>query len=215
MGLLRCALARVLRSEDDVEVVATVGALDEAAAAARSARPDVVILDVRPGPEVAEAVSRLRDQAPDCAILVLTTRTAANRLRRVLGGTVDGQVQGLIDTDTTPSQLMRYVRQAAGGERVTDPKLAGSLPAMDNPMTRREREVLQLAALGTPGAEIARVLGLSPGTVRNYLSAIFRKTGARTVVEAARVAEHAGWLWPAPYGHRVAVSDPASGGGST
>jgi two-component system response regulator DesR len=195
MGLQRCALARVFLAEDDLEVVAKVGALDEAPAAARQAHPDVAILNVKPVPEIAAAVSRLCDQAPDCAILALTSRTGANRLRRALGnGSVDEQVRGLIDTDTTPSQLARYVRQAADGERVSDPRLLGSLSTKDNPMTPREREVLQLAALGTPGGEIADRLGLSTGTVRNYLSAIVRKTGARTLVEAARIAEHAGWL---------------------
>jgi two-component system response regulator DesR len=107
---------------------------------------------------------------------------------------VPEQIRGLIDKDTTPSQLVRYLRRVAGGERVIDPRLVGRLSDRSNPLTRRERDVLELAALGTPRAEIAARLQLSLGTVRNYLYTIVRKAGARSVADAVRVAERSGWL---------------------
>jgi two-component system response regulator DesR len=81
------------------------------------------------------------------------------------------------------------------GERVIDPTLAvAALRAPRNPLTRREREVLRVAALGTPCADVAGRLHLSVGTVRNYMSTIMRKTGGRNRLEAVRMAEEAGWL---------------------
>jgi two-component system response regulator DesR len=63
-----------------------------------------------------------------------------------------------------------------------------------NPLTQRQRDVLRLAGAGVPATEIARQLFLSPGTVRNYLSAAIRKTGTRNLMEAVRHAERSGWL---------------------
>jgi two-component system, NarL family, response regulator DesR len=195
-GLLRGALAAVFSAEDDLEIAATLDTLDGAPAAASRERAELAVLGVD-GSEAStpETVSRLREQAPDCAIVVLTTRRGADRLRRALAGRpVPEQIRALIDTDTTPGQLVRYLRRVAGGERVMDPRLLGRLSNRSSPLTRREREVLELAALGTPRAEIAAKLHLSVGTVRNYLYTIVRKTGARSVADAVRVAERSGWL---------------------
>lgn len=195
-GLLRGALAAVISAEDDLEIAGALDTLDRAPSAAFRERAEVVILGVDGAEDSApETVSRLRDQAPDCAVVVLTTRHGADRLRRALGGRpVPEQIRALIDTDTTPGQLVRYLRRVAGGERVMDPRLVGRLSDRSNPLTRRERDVLELAAMGVPRAEIAAKLHLSVGTVRNYLYMIVRKTGARSVAGAARVAERSGWL---------------------
>jgi two-component system response regulator DesR len=78
---------------------------------------------------------------------------------------------------------------------VLDTEVAvAALTAGDNPLTDREREVLRLALDGAPAKEIAKNLYLSTGTVRNYLSRILDKTGARTRIEAIRIAQEAGWI---------------------
>jgi two-component system response regulator DesR len=64
----------------------------------------------------------------------------------------------------------------------------------DNPLSQREIEVLRMAAQGTDPAEIAARLYLSPGTVRNYLTTIVTKLGARNRVDAIRIAEDSGWI---------------------
>jgi two-component system response regulator DesR len=126
---------------------------------------------------------------------VLTTVSGVDLLRRASAGRpFRHELRGLIDKDTTPSQLVRYVRRVASGERVIDPSLAARLSGRNNPLTRRERDVLALAGLGMPRSEMAAKLGLSLGTVRNYLSTAVRKTGARTVADAVHIAERAGWL---------------------
>jgi two-component system response regulator DesR len=196
MGLLRDALAAVLRAEDDLHVVAELDGLTGVEALARPVPPDLAILGLEPSdPDGADTVRRLREQLPDSRILVLTGRKGAHRLRRALGSrALNDLVRGLIDKDTTPPQLVRHIREVAEGQRVVDPRLLPSLTLRDNPLTGRERDVMRLAVLGMPAAEIAVNLDMSTGTVRGYLSAIVRKTGARTLVEAARIARDAGWL---------------------
>ena len=81
------------------------------------------------------------------------------------------------------------------GERVIDPDLAAAALADGlNPLTPRERDVLEASADGGTIAEIARRLYLSEGTVRNYLSACIQKTGARNRAEALHIASERGWL---------------------
>ncbi len=90
---------------------------------------------------------------------------------------------------------MRAIRQVAQGERFVDSALAlDLLHAADTPLTKRELSVLSLAAEGASVSEIARRLHLCHGTVRNYMAAINRKTGARNRVDAIRISQGAGWL---------------------
>jgi len=86
-------------------------------------------------------------------------------------------------------------RGLAGWRIVLDPSLAvAALTAEDNPLTDQEREVLRLAVAGIPTKEIARSLHVSAGTVRNCRSRVLAKTGARTRIEAVRIAQEAGWI---------------------
>jgi two-component system response regulator DesR len=95
----------------------------------------------------------------------------------------------------SPIRLVEAIRTVAGGERVVNPELAlKALDAEETPLTAREIEVLQLFAGGAEAAEIAKALSLTVGTVRNYLTAIVSKVGARNRVDAIRIARQAGWL---------------------
>nr|MBA2694508.1 response regulator transcription factor [Actinomycetota bacterium] len=87
------------------------------------------------------------------------------------------------------------VRRVHAGMRVVDPSLATeSLLDGANPLTDRERAVLREALTGSPIAEIARSVHLSPGTVRNYLSSAIGKTHTATRAQAAATARDRGWL---------------------
>ena len=91
--------------------------------------------------------------------------------------------------------LVAAIHRAMAGERVVDPGLAAAaLSEGGNPLTVREREVLAGAREGGTVAEVAAALHLSPGTARNHLSASMQKLGARTRMEAVRLAEDKGWL---------------------
>jgi two-component system, NarL family, response regulator DesR len=83
----------------------------------------------------------------------------------------------------------------AKGERVVDPALAAAaLAEGDSPLTARETDVLAAAASHDAISEIAERLHLSPGTVRNHLSAAMQKLGARNRAEAVQMAQRKGWL---------------------
>ncbi|MEA5454644.1 response regulator transcription factor [Sinomonas sp. JGH33] len=191
-ALVRGALAALLGLEPDLEVVAEVGRGDEVLAAVAQHRPDVAILDVEmPGLDGIAAAAAVRDAAPECRVLMVTTFGRPGYLRRaMLAGAA-----GFVVKDTPARQLADAVRRVASGLRVVDPVLAAeSLTAGDSPLTERETDVLRAAAGGATIAGIARELFLSEGTVRNYLSNAMGKTGANTRAEAARIAEENGWL---------------------
>ena len=83
----------------------------------------------------------------------------------------------------------------AAGHRAVDPQLAlAAWGGTESPLTERETEVLRLAAEGCEAPEIASLLHLSTGTVRNYLTTIVTKMNARNRVDAIRIARESGWL---------------------
>src|SRR5258708_10935304 len=108
---------------------------------------------------------------------------------------MESGVVGFVVKDASAGQLATAIRGAVAGERVVDPALAATaLSEGVNPLTERERVVLAAAAHGASIADIAATLFLSEGTVRNYLSVAIQKLNAQNRLEAARIAEHQGWL---------------------
>jgi two-component system response regulator DesR len=102
---------------------------------------------------------------------------------------------GFVVKDTPAAQLADAVRRVSQGLRVVDPSLAAdSLAQGDSPLTERESDVLSTARTGGSIADIARILHLSEGTVRNHLSSAIGKTDGRNRADAARIAEENGWL---------------------
>jgi two-component system response regulator DesR len=191
-ALVRGALSVLLGLEPDIEVVAEVGRGDEVVAAAREHHPDVALLDIEmPGGDGLEAARALAAAVPDCRAVVLTTFGRPGFLRRAM----EVGAAGFLVKDAPVADLARAIRAVMAGERVIDRDLAAAALAIGaTPLSVREADVLRAAADGATVADIARRLFLSEGTVRNYLSSAMGKTGARTRVEAARVAEEKGWL---------------------
>ncbi|HLW00023.1 MAG TPA: response regulator transcription factor [Ktedonobacterales bacterium] len=191
-AMVRGALAALLNREQDITIVAEVGRGDEVVAAARSAAPDVALLDIEmPGATGIEAAAALHAQMPSCKVLILTTFGRPGYLRRAM----EQGVVGFLVKDAPAAQLATAIRRAVAGERVVDPLLAtAALEQGDNPLTEREQTVLQLVRQGASNAEIASALALTEGTVRNYLSTAMQKVNASTRIEAAVRAEQKGWL---------------------
>ena len=108
---------------------------------------------------------------------------------------MESGAEAFLVKDAPAAQLADAVRRVLNGQRVIDPALAAAALAEGaDPLTSRERDVLQAAADGSVNAEIARRLLLSEGTVRNYLSTAIQKTGARNRAEAVLIAREKGWL---------------------
>jgi len=192
MGLLRGALRAVLSSEDDLEVVADLHESRDLVTVTRAKRPDVVVVDLElPGDDMLAVVARLTREASDSAVLVLSTQLTPDALH----GAIRAGAQGFVNKNLPPAELARLVRAVAAGQRVVDAAAAvAALSPPAGPLTDRELEVLRIAAEGVPLKEIARRLFLAHGTVRNHMSVILRKTGARNRLEAVRRAQQAGWL---------------------
>ncbi|MCZ2819697.1 response regulator transcription factor [Modestobacter sp. VKM Ac-2977] len=191
-ALVRGALRALLDLEEDIEVVAEVGRGDEVLEAARACRPDVALLDIEmPGQDGLEAARELAAALPEVRAVVLTTFGRPGFLRRAM----EVGAAGFLVKDSPVAELARGIRAVMAGERVIDRDLAAAALAMGaTPLSGREADVLRAAADGATVADMAGRLYLSEGTVRNYLSSAIGKTGARTRVEAARVAEEKGWL---------------------
>ncbi len=189
---VRGALAALLRLEKDIEVVAEVGRADEVVPAAAAKKPDVALLDIEmPGGDGLTAAAQLREKVPSCRVLMLTTFGRPGYLRRAM----EGGAVGFLTKDAPAAQLALAIRRAVAGERVIDPQLAiDALSEGDNPLTERERDVLEAASSGSGIAEIANALHLSQGTVRNYLSLAIQKLDAANRFEAARIAQEKGWI---------------------
>ncbi|MBC3989836.1 response regulator transcription factor [Streptomyces sp. AC563] len=190
--LIRGALAALLALEDDIAVVAEAGSGDEALAMARAHRPDVAVLDLRmPGPDGVAVAAELRETVPECTAMIVTSHAGAGALRQALAT----GVRGFVPKTVSARQLAEIIRTVHEGGRYVDSELAAdAIAAGASPLTARETELLSLAADGAPVAEIATRAALSPGTVRNYLSAAATKLGAENRHVAARVARERGWL---------------------
>lgn len=192
-ALVRGALAALLALEDDIEVVGTAATGAEAVALAREdGAIDVVLMDVEmPDMDGLEACAQIRAACPATRVLIVTTFGRVGYVRRAFAA----GASGFTVKDSPPDQLARDVRTVAGGGRVVDPQLAtDSLAVGINPLTPRERDVLIACEDGGTIDDIARALHVSPGTVRNHVSAAIGKTQARTLVDAARIARENGWL---------------------
>ena len=191
-AMVRGALASLLGLEDDIEVVAQVGRGDEVLGAARRAEPQVALLDIgMPGLDGLEVAELLRDELPSVRVLILTTFNRPGYLKRAM----EAGAAGFLLKDSPADDLARAIRAAAAGQRAVDPGLAAAaLSQGENPLTAREREVLEAARRHGTVAELAAALYLSPGTTRNHLSTIMQKLDAHSRIEAIRVAEERGWL---------------------
>ncbi|MGV9601708.1 response regulator transcription factor [Streptosporangium sandarakinum] len=192
LPLVRRGLVASLACEPDLKVVADVGSGEEVLPAVLRHRPDAVVVDLDlPDVDGFAVALRLHEEAPSCRTLLLSRHPSAGQVRRAFSV----HALGFMSLDVRPEQLADGVRRVAAGRRAIDSELAvAALESAENPLTRRELDVLRLAALGARSNEIADQLFLSVGTVRNHLSRIISKTQARNRLDAVRIARDAGWL---------------------
>jgi two-component system response regulator DesR len=127
---------------------------------------------------------------PSIRVVIVTTFARAGYLRRAL----EVGAAGYLLKDRPGRELADAVRRVHQGLRVIDPELAAEAWSEPDPLTDRERQVLRLAGEGATSGAIAAHLGLSEGTIRNYLSEAINKLGAKNRVDAARIARSKGWL---------------------
>jgi two-component system response regulator DesR len=185
------ALAALLESEGDIEVVGQARNGAEAMKMVRTHKPDLLLTDIEM-PEMSglEVAAELKRQESPVRVIILTTFARAGYLRRAL----DSGASGYLLKDSPASELAGAVRRVHAGMRAIAPELAAEAWGESDPLTDRERQILRLAGEGISSADIASKFRLSEGTVRNYLSEAMSKLGANNRVEAARIARQKGWL---------------------
>jgi two-component system response regulator DesR len=190
--MFRTAVRRLLELEDDLEVVAEVARGDELVPAALASRPDVAVVDIEmPGQDGISAASALRQRVPSCRTLILTMYGRPGFVQRAL----EGGVSGFVLKDAPVEVLAGAIRRCAAGEDVVDPTVAArALKAGPSPLSAKERELLAACAEGLSTAEIATRQWLAEGTVRNRVSEILGKLGARNRAEAVQIAQENSWL---------------------
>ena len=185
------ALAALLELQGDIDVVAQAPDGEAALEAALQLRPDVLVTDIEmPHMTGLELAAAVRERGLATRVIILTTFARSGYLRRAL----DAGASGYLLKDAPAGELADAIRRVHAGGRAIDPELAAEAWSEPDPLTERERQVLRLAGQGLAGPAIAAELGLSEGTVRNYLSEAISKLGASNRVEAARIARERGWL---------------------
>ena len=190
-AMLRGALVALLSLEPDLEIVAAVGDGEAAVRETHALAPDILITDIEmPGLSGLEVAQRVARFDKPCRVVILTTFARAGYLRRAL----DAGVSAYLLKDTPSEKLADALRRVHAGGRVIDPALAAEGWVEADPLLERERQVLRLAGEGVAAGKIAEELGLSAGTVRNYLSQAIGKLGVGNRIEAYRLARQKGWL---------------------
>jgi len=190
--MLRGALAALLELEPDITVIAQAANGREAHRLTRELQPDVIVTDIEM-PEMTglEFAAALKDTPSKSRVIILTTFARPGYLRRAL----DAGARGYLLKERPASELAEAIRRVHTGLRAIDPALAAEAWGADeDPLSDRERQILQRAGDGRTSAEIAAELRLSEGTVRNYLSEAIAKLGAANRTDAARIARTRGWL---------------------
>ncbi|HZX02115.1 response regulator transcription factor [Kribbella sp.] len=190
--ILREALVSLLDLEPDIEVVATAERGDTVIGLVETSKPGTVLLDIGlPGISGLSVAKEIRQRFPDVRILLLTSLDKPGIVREALSA----GVQGFLPKGISTAELVDGIRQISMGKPVVSPTLlSAALSVGDNPLTPRERSILQLAAAGTPPPEIAQQLFLAEGTVRNRITGIIGKLSARNATDAVRIAQEAGWI---------------------
>jgi DNA-binding NarL/FixJ family response regulator len=198
--LVRDGLRALLSSTPGMELVGEAATGREAVRAAVVDRPDVLIMDIRmPDLDGVAATSEIARTAPDVAVLVLTMFEDDDSVFAA----INAGARGYLVKGATQAEITRAISAAAAGEAIfgrdVARRLLGHLTRAPQPpppafpqLTSREREILELVALGQPNAAIASRLGLSGKTIANHVSSIFTKLQVTGRAEAIIKARDAG-----------------------
>lgn len=190
-AMVRGALSALLSLETDIEVLGSAPDGEAAWRELQRLKPEILITDIEmPGLTGLELAQRVQRHELPVKVVILTTFARPGFLRRAL----DAGVCGYLLKDSPAEQLADAIRRVRHGGRAVDPQLAMDAWTESDPLNDRERQVLRLAGDGLSAGDIATLLNLSAGTVRNYLSEAIGKLGATNRIEASRLARQKGWL---------------------
>jgi two-component system response regulator DesR len=187
--MLLGALGSLLDLEEDMEVVGKASDGEKALELVRLHQPDICIMDIEmPNMNGLEAAEQLKEDP--CKVIILTTFARAGYFDRA----IKAGVSGYLLKDSPSDELATTIRQVLTGRRIYASELVDEAYSEENPLTEREKEVLELIADGKNTKEIASQLYLTTGTIRNYISIILDKLDVNNRVEAIRRFNEKGWF---------------------
>ncbi|PLR78976.1 DNA-binding response regulator [Bacillus sp. V3-13] len=183
------ALGSLLDLEEDMEVVGKAGNGREALTLVQQSEPDVCIMDIEM-PEMSglEAAEQLKGTG--VKVIILTTFARTGYFQRAL----KAGVSAYLLKDSPSEELASSIRSVMAGRRIYAPELMDDVYSEENPLTEREKEVLELIADGKNTKEIADQLSIKAGTVRNYISTILEKLEVTNRIEAISQSKEKGWF---------------------
>lgn len=206
--LFREGLANILNNQPDFEVIGEAGDGLEALVKARKLSPDIILMDVSmPGCDGLEATQRIKQELPEMIIVMLTVRDEDDKLFQA----IRNGAQGYLLKSIRSKEMLEMLRGAVRGEAAITPTLGGrmleefrriSQRIPEEPgekveaLTRREQEVLGLAAAGATNMEIAKKLHVSIHTVKTHMRKILSKLHQERRHEAASYALREGLIPP-------------------
>jgi DNA-binding NarL/FixJ family response regulator len=184
-ALFRTGLRRSLETERDITPVGEAGTAEQALVKARALQPDLVLLDlILPRGSFPETIAELLKTSPRSKVLVVSSEASPGAVRRAISAGASGYVTKRASGD----ELVAAMRSIAAGERYVEPQLGAKLvlgddvPALE-PLSEREREVLELLVRGHTNQEIGKTLYISVRTVDTHRAHIMRKLRLETRAE--------------------------------
>ena len=184
--LLRKGIAALVNAEPDMKLVAEATNGKEAFDAYRSHRPDVTLMDLQmPGADGLDGLNAIRQEYPEARVIVLTTYSGDMRVSRALRG----GARGYILKGNVHEELLSCIRAVHAGHKRIPPDVATELAihSMDDALTEREIDVLNLIAAGNGNKQIADVLSIGEATVKARITNILSKLGANDRTHAVTI----------------------------
>ena len=197
-ALFRAGLRCRLELEQDITPVGEAATAAQAVSKARALQPDLILLDLLlPGTSGHEAIPELAKVSPRSRVLVVSSQAAPSSVRHALSA----GAAGYVPKRASDQELVAAIRQVAAGEGYVDPDLGAKLVVPDRsaalePLSERERDILQLLALGYTNQEIGRKRYISVRTVDTHRAHIMRKLGLETRAELVLFALANGLIGP-------------------
>ena len=198
--IVREGLRLILETTDGIEIVGEASDGAECLRVVPELKPDVILMDLQmPRMDGITAITHLRRDHPDIAIVILTTFNEDDLMIRGL----QAGARGYLLKDTSRENLLDTIQAAARGETLLKPEILARVlsarpqapsPTTDSSLTERELEVLQAAARGERNKEIAYKLGITERTVKAHLASIYQKFSVDSRAAAVAVAAQKGLL---------------------
>ena len=195
--VVREGLMAVLEGIPDIRVVGTAQSAEEALAAIKTVRPDIVLLDLElPGMSGIDEIPRLIAGGDHVRVIVLT---AYDTEERVLGAIRAG-AGGYLLKGAAAAEIVHAIRAVREGGSYLTPRVATQVMAQvvsrgrSGVLSEREREVLRLIAQGQSNKQIGRQLSITERTVKFHVTSIFNKLGTDNRAQAIAVAARRGLL---------------------